>query len=160
MVEEQLAGRGRFDPLDRVRLVTALGRGLQFPTAFETALKIRELSGIAAEAFSPPELVHGPIAALGADGALWLVSTAGRSQPDRETFAKLRHGSGVSVVVSDRNELVAAADIGIPVAAGLPQWLAPMLAVIPGQAAALALGELRGVDLDHPHGLSKVTLTR
>lgn len=39
------------------------------------------------------------------------------------------------------------------------EWLAPFIAVIPGQVAALRLGELRGVDLDRPHGLSKVTLT-
>ncbi len=158
-VSEQLAERSRFDRLDQTGLVTALGRGLQFPTAFETALKIRELSGIPAEAFSPPELVHGPIAALGASGAVWLVSTAGRAQPDRAAFDLLRHGSGLSVAVSDDDDLVAAADIGVRVASGLAEWVAPMIAVIPGQAAALRLGELRGVDLDHPHGLHKVTLT-
>ncbi len=168
-VSDQLAERGRFDPLNQMGLVTALGRGLQFPTAFETALKIRELSGIPAEAFSPPELVHGPIAALGPSGAVWLVSTTGRGRPDRAAFELLRHGSGLSVVVSDDDELLAAADIGVRVGGvrvggvgvgpGLAEWVAPMIAVIPGQVAALRLGELRGVDLDRPHGLRKVTLT-
>ncbi len=159
-VDEQLAARARFDALNGIALLTVVARALQYPTAHETALKVRELSGIPAEAFSPPDLIHGPIAALGGAGALWLVSTAGREQPDAASFRALRSGIGVTVAVSDRRELVAAADIGIELAAGLPQWLAPIVAVIPGQAAALRLAELRGVDVDHPHGLQKVTLTR
>jgi hypothetical protein len=43
---------------------------------------------------------------------------------------------------------------------GPPEWLAPIVAVISGQAAALRMGELRGVDVDQPHGLSKMTVTR
>jgi glutamine---fructose-6-phosphate transaminase (isomerizing) len=50
-------------------------------------------------------------------------------------------------------------DIGIRIEAGLPEWLAPIVSVIPGQAAALRLGELCGVELDQQYGLSKVTLT-
>ena len=159
IVEHQLSERARFDRLSGLALLTVVGRGLQYPTAHETALKVRELSGIPAEAFSPPDLIHGPIAALGPAGALWLISTQGRRQPDRATFDALRHGTSISVVVSDRSELVAAADIGVHMPAGLPQWLAPIVAVIPGQAAALRIGELRGVDVDRPHGLQKVTLT-
>jgi glutamine---fructose-6-phosphate transaminase (isomerizing) len=157
--DRQLADRGQFDRLNRAALLTVVGRGLQYPTAHETALKLRELSGIPAEAFSPPDLVHGPIAALGATGALWLVSTEGRRQPDLSAFDALRRGMGVSVAVSDRPDIVAAAEIGIELPTGLPPWLAPIVAVIPGQAAALRIGELRGVDVDRPHGLQKVTLT-
>lgn len=159
-VDEQLAARARFDALNGIALLTVVGRALQYPTAHETALKVRELSGIPAEAFSPPDLIHGPIAALGSAGGLWLVSTEGREQPDAAVFDTLRSGIGITVAVSDRPDLVAAADVGIELAAGLPQWLAPILAVIPGQAAALRLAELRGVEVDHPHGLQKVTLTR
>jgi glucosamine--fructose-6-phosphate aminotransferase (isomerizing) len=158
-VDQQLAARARFDPLSGVALLTVVGRALQFPTAHETALKLRELTGIPAEAFSPPDLIHGPIAALSASGALWLISTQSRRQPDLAAFDALRHATSLSVAVSDRPELVAAAEIGIQLPAGLPQWLAPIVAVIPGQAAALRIGELRGVDIDRPHGLQKVTLT-
>ena len=160
VAEEQLATRDRFDRLAGMSLLTVVGRGLQFPTAHETALKIRELSGIPAEAFSPPDLMHGPIAALGRTGALWLVSTAGRRQPDEPALSALRHDVGVTAVVSDRADLLEAADIAVRIAVGAPEWLAPMLTIIPAQAAALRLGELRGVDVDHPHGLHKVTLTR
>jgi glucosamine--fructose-6-phosphate aminotransferase (isomerizing) len=159
MVEAQLPSRGRFDRLDHARLVTVVGRGLHLSTAYETALKVRELSGLPAEAFSLPDLIHGPIAALRPGDGVWLLSTHGREQPDRAALDLLRGSTGVSVAVSDDRELLAAVDVGVAIEPGMPDWLAPLLAVIPGQAAALRLGELRGVDLDRPHGLSKVTLT-
>ena len=43
---------------------------------------------------------------------------------------------------------------------GIPEWLSPLAAVIPGQVTAMRLAELRGVDVDAPLGLQKVTLTR
>jgi glutamine---fructose-6-phosphate transaminase (isomerizing) len=158
-VQEQLSPRSRFDPLDGVSLLTVVSRGLELATAYETALKVRELSALAAEAFSLPDLLHGPIAALRQSGALWLISTAGHDQPDRRAFDALRAGAGLSVAVSDDPELLAAADLAIQIPPALPPWLAPILAVIPAQAAALRLAELRGVDVDQPHGLHKVTLT-
>lgn len=159
-VEQQFSARARFDPLDGAALVTVVGRGLQLATAYETALKVRELSGLAAEAFSLPDLLHGPIAALRRSGAVWLVSTSAHDRPDRPTFDTLRDDVGVSVAVSDDPEVLSAADIAVEMPAGHPGWLAPILAVIPGQAAALRLAELRGVDVDRPHSLHKVTLTR
>jgi glucosamine--fructose-6-phosphate aminotransferase (isomerizing) len=42
----------------------------------------------------------------------------------------------------------------------VPEWLSPLTAVVPGQVTALRLTALRGLDLDRPRGLHKVTLTR
>ena len=159
-VAAQLESRARFDPLARARLLTVVGRGTELATACETALKLRELSGIAAEAFSPPDLLHGPVAAINRAGAIWLIGTAARGRLARVELGDLARGAGLTVVVSDDPDLVASADIGVAVQPGLPEWLAPFLAVIPGQVAALRLGELAGVDVDRPHGLEKVTLTR
>jgi glucosamine--fructose-6-phosphate aminotransferase (isomerizing) len=159
LVEQQLHDRDGFDRLASATLLTAVGRGLELSTACETALKVRELSGLPAEAFSMPDLIHGPIAALHPSGALWLISTAGRDQPAEEALEVLGGATGLSVAVSDRAEVAGCADIGVRIPE-VPEWLAPLLAVIPGQAAALRLGELQKVDLDRPHGLSKITLTR
>lgn len=159
VVQEQLLGRTRFDPLDRVGNLTAIGRGWQLATAHETALKIRELSGIPAEAFSAADLAHGPVAALGPTGAVWVLHTAGHNQPDAGTFRKLSRTVATSVAVSDDASMLEVADIPVALPVGMPAWIAPILAVVPGQAAAMRLGELRGTDLDQPHGLSKVTLT-
>jgi glucosamine--fructose-6-phosphate aminotransferase (isomerizing) len=43
---------------------------------------------------------------------------------------------------------------------GVPEWLSPLVAVVPGQVTAMRLARLRGLDVDNPAGLRKVTLTR
>ena len=49
----------------------------------------------------------------------------------------------------------------LPLLPGVPEWLSPLVAVVPGQLAAIRLARLRGIDVDRPlGGLSKVTLTR
>jgi glucosamine--fructose-6-phosphate aminotransferase (isomerizing) len=159
MASAQLDSRARFDPLEAATHLTVVGRGMNFSTAHEVALKLRELSGTTAEAFSPPDLLHGPIAALGATTGLWLVSAGAGRQLDPEVSSALRAHAGTSVVVSDDDDLLAPADIGVRVPAGLPDWVTPFVAVVPGQVAALRLAELRHVNVDAPHGLTKVTLT-
>jgi glucosamine--fructose-6-phosphate aminotransferase (isomerizing) len=158
-VEQLLSARDRFDALRAVSAVTVVGRGLQLATAFETALKLRELSAIPAEAFSLADLMHGPVAALSPSGSIWLIATAGRQQPGLTEFAALRSAVGTSVAVSDDPEVLTSADVPVAIDRELPPWVAPFVSAIPGQVAALRLGELLGVDVDRPHGLHKVTLT-
>lgn len=159
IIEQQLEARARFDALAPLRSLTVVGRGLQLATAYETALKLRELGGIMGEAFSLPDLLHGPVAALRGEGAVWLLSIGGRRQPQPAEFDALRHQAGLTVAVSDSPEICAIADIAVRLPE-LPEWLTPLLAVIPAQAACLRLAELGGGDVDRPSGLSKVTLTR
>jgi glutamine---fructose-6-phosphate transaminase (isomerizing) len=157
IVEEQLAARQRFDVLADAALLTVLGRGLHYATAHETALKVRELAGIPAEAFSPPDLLHGPIAALGPRSAVWLTASARHvDQALAALWGELRERGGPTVAVARDPALEADVVVRLPDA---PAWAMPILAVVPGQAAGLRLAEVRGVDLDTPHGLSKVTLT-
>jgi glucosamine--fructose-6-phosphate aminotransferase (isomerizing) len=153
-----LGARERFDVLADAPLITVAGRGLGYATACESALKLRELSGIPAEAFSPPDLMHGPIAAVGERVGVWLIAPGEREERDR--VAGLLSRGGPSVVVGAAAELEANASVTFPLDPELPDWLASVLAVLPAQAAALRLAEKRGIDVDAPHGLSKVTLTR
>lgn len=159
LIAEQLEGRARFDRLAGVRALTVVGRGLQLATAFETALKLRELSGLPGEAFSLPDLLHGPVAALRAGGAVWVLSVGQRLQPGGAEFAQLQGLAGLGVAVSDDAQVRGAADIAVELAADVQPWLAPLLAIIPAQAAALRLAELGDGDVDRPDGLTKVTLT-
>jgi glutamine---fructose-6-phosphate transaminase (isomerizing) len=151
---EQLAGRRRFEVLERVRRIVVVGRGFAYATAHETALKLRELSGIPAEAFSPPDLMHGPIAALDESTALWAIA------PAAETVRALRERAGPTIVVAADQDVLDLADIPVALPAAVDDWLAAVLAVLPAQAAGLWLAERLGVEVDHPHGLEKVTLTR
>src|SRR5262245_18121520 len=156
IAHDQLAGRRRFDPLASAERITVIGRGFAYATACESALKLRELSGTPAEAFSPPDLLYGPVAALDRGTALWVTG-------DVETvplLCSLRDRSGPVVVVAQSLELLDLADVPVPLPPGLADWAAALVAVVPAQAAALRLAELRGVDVDAPRGLHKVTLTR
>jgi glucosamine--fructose-6-phosphate aminotransferase (isomerizing) len=140
---------------------TVVARGVNYGTAFETALKIRELSGLLFEAYSGADLMHGPVAAIGAGWPVYAVAPSGPALPAMEEAIDGVAARGARLIIAaDDERLLARADVGLPLLPGVPEWLSPLTAVVPGQFAALRLARLRGVDLDNPLGLSKVTLTR
>jgi len=160
LADQQLAARDRFDPLAVCRLLTVVGRGLDYSTACESALKLRELSGIPAEGFSPPDLIHGPLGALGRETGVWTVAAGERTDPAAlKTLDRIRPRAGVAAAVSADPAVLSQAQIPITLPRGLPPWVGALAAVVPAQAAALRLAELRGVEVDEPNGLHKVTLT-
>jgi glucosamine--fructose-6-phosphate aminotransferase (isomerizing) len=152
------------EELDRYRDTgggSVIARGVNLGTAFEIALKIRELSGAPFEPFSSADLLHGPIAALAPGRPAIVVGPSGRALESlRESIAKLRERGASVIGISDDESLLAASDTPLPLVRAVPEWLSPLLAVIPGQVAAVRLATLRGGDVDHPAGLTKVTLTR
>lgn len=152
LCEEMVAERERFAGLADARLITVTGRGMMYAAACESALKLRELTYTPAEAFSPPDLMHGPVAGLHHSGAAWMIEPG----DEAEQISPL---VGLKVVVSSDVSKLAAASIPVQLPADLPDWLFSMLAVIPAQAAALGLAERAGIDVDHPRRLHKVTLT-
>jgi glutamine---fructose-6-phosphate transaminase (isomerizing) len=140
---------------------TVVARGVNYGTAFEVALKIRELSGILVEAYSPADLMHGPIAALGAGRVAVLVAPAGRASASiADCGLALRERGAVLIGISDDADVLAGVDTRLELVPGTPEWLSPLVAVLPGQLVAQRLALRRGVDVDHPFGLQKVTLTR
>jgi glutamine---fructose-6-phosphate transaminase (isomerizing) len=139
---------------------TVIGRGVLYGTAFEIALKIRELSGLVVEAYSPADLLHGPIAAIPERWPVVLVAPSGPARASvEELIEPLQERGARLVVVSDVEATLALAHTRLPIVPGVSEWLSPLTAVIPGQVTALRLAKLRGRDVDHPAGLSKVTLT-
>ena len=62
--------------------------------------------------------------------------------------------------MSDVDAVLRRAHTKLPLVPRVPEWLSPLTAVIPGQLTAMRLAQLRGLDLDAPVGLRKVTLTR
>jgi glucosamine--fructose-6-phosphate aminotransferase (isomerizing) len=157
--DEQLEGRACFDVLDPASIVTVLGRGLDYATAHETALKLREMTGTPAEAFSPPDLLHGPIAAVGAGAAAWLAAGDRKVSDDVKALWQDLHGrTRTTVAVAADPAVLERAEVAIRLP-DVPDWAAPILSIVPAQVAALRVAELRGVDVDAPNGLRKVTLT-
>jgi glucosamine--fructose-6-phosphate aminotransferase (isomerizing) len=165
LLERQLAlSRETAPPLDDYASVvgaTVVGRGVNYGTAFEIALKIRELSGLVVEAYSPADLLHGPIAAIQPGWPVVLVAPSGPARPSvEEVVLPLRERGARLLAVSDVHAVLRRAQTQLPLVPHVPEWLSPLTAVIPGQLTALRLARLRGLDIDTPPGLQKVTLTR
>ena len=137
----QLAGRWR--GLDR--LVVA-GRGLAYAAALETALKVKETTGILAEGISTADLLHGPIAAVYAGAPVLLVDGGGPADTD---LAELR------ALLASRQARLAS----LPVPGGLSEEVHVIAAVTRGQQLAYELARARNLDPDAPAHLSKVTAT-
>ena len=137
--------------------LTVVGRGAHYATAFEAALKLRELAGIVAEAYSPADLLHGPIATAGPGQPLLAIAPPGPTEGSmRELVAAVRErGAHVAAIGQDPT-------LGDPFLelVDIPEWLGPAVAVVPAQLLAVGLAERRGVNIDAPFGLSKITLTR
>jgi glucosamine--fructose-6-phosphate aminotransferase (isomerizing) len=137
-----------------------VGRGFNYSTAFEIALKVKETNYVIAEPYSPADLLHGPVAVVGQDFPVMLVAPKGRtSKTMAEAIEKLAERGARQLVVSDDAAVLDGAAVRMPIAGGVPEWLSPLCTVIPGQIWARVLAEARGLDPDRPRGLSKVTLT-
>jgi glucosamine--fructose-6-phosphate aminotransferase (isomerizing) len=151
----------RLDQLAEAAGATVVARGVNYGTAHEVALKIRELSGLVVEAYSPADLMHGPVAAIRPGWPVIAVAPTGPVLASVADVLPALEERGARVfVISDAEELLERAATPLPLVPGVPEWLSPMTAVVPGQAMGLRLAQLRGLDVDRPVGLQKVTLTR
>ena len=141
------------------RLIVA-GRGFNYATALETALKVKETCYLAAMPFSAADLLHGPIAMVEPQYPVLLFAPGGRTQAGMlELQAELQRRDAETYVVADATTTVAGATAVVPLPRAVPEALSPLTSVIPGQLLALHLSLARGLDPDRPRGLSKVTRT-
>ncbi len=138
-----------------------IGRGFNFASALELALKLKELTYVMAVAYSSADFRHGPIATVGERMPVLMFRPRGATFADlSELTSELKDRGAELLVISDDPAAAQGADALLPFAAGMPEWLSPIAAIVPGQALALHLAVGRGGDPDRPRGLSKVTLTR
>lgn len=137
-----------------------IGRGFNYGTAYEIALKIKELSGVIAEPYSPPDLLHGPIAAIDRGFPIMVVAPEDATLPGLRDIAETLSERGADVIAITADpavQRIAGSPFTLP---AQPQdWLTPLVTVVPGQVFAAHLARARGSDPDHPVGLTKVTET-
>lgn len=141
--------------------LVVIGRGFNYSTAFEIALKLKETSYFVAEPYSVADLLHGPVAMIDQGFPVVLVAPSGKTQADVPALLKLLEERGARVLaLSDVPEVLARAKARIELPTGVPEWLSPIVTVVPGQLFAGALAIAAGQNPDQPRGLSKVTMTR
>jgi glucosamine--fructose-6-phosphate aminotransferase (isomerizing) len=138
-----------------------LGRGYNYATAFEIALKLKELNYLDAEPYSSADFMHGPIAVVGSGFPTLVVAPSGKMFDTMRDFSlELASRGAELLVISDQQDLLDEAVTALPLPRDLLEWLSPIVAVVPGQLFALHLTMIKGHDPDQPVGLQKVTITR
>jgi glutamine---fructose-6-phosphate transaminase (isomerizing) len=153
----QAAQRYRY--IDRT---VVLGRGFNYCTAFEWALKLKELTYIIAEPYSSADFAHGPIAMMESGFPVMAVAPKGKVfQSMLEALKHLRADYGAElVVISNDKRALSLAQAPIKIPTEVPEWLSPLVGILPAQLFAYHLTRAKGYDTESPRGLRKVTETR
>ncbi len=134
-----------------------IGRGINYPTALEGALKLKEISYIHAEAYAAGEMKHGPIALIDENLPVAIIS------PDDSTYHKTcgnieevmaRRGRAILFTDKDTHEMADRADASFVVPSTIYE-LQPILSVLPLQLLAYYIANLLGTDVDQPRNLAK-----
>ncbi len=163
-VEALLAGPIDTDPivaeLQGVQGVVVSGRGLAYSAALELALKLKEACYLHAMGLSYADLLHGPIAVVDArTPAIVLAASTGPTLAGTVELARRVTGAGARAYAIGGDDCLAAVCSRLLPGPDLPEWLAPMGLIVPGQLLTEALARRLGIDPDHPRGLSKITQT-
>ena len=141
----------------RAKSVLFLGRYVNFPTALEGALKLKEISYIHAEGYAAGEMKHGPIALLDSKTPVIGIVTDGRVREkmlSNLSEAKAREAPVILVANHGDDEAAALADhvLWVP---RVDELLSPIVNVIPLQLLAYHIADIDGKDVDQPRNLAK-----
>ncbi len=140
--------------------VVVSGRGHAYAAALELALKLKEACYLHAMGLSWADLLHGPIAVVdAATPAIIVAADSGPALPGSIELARRVVAAGArAYAIGGGPGLAEASTLAVP-GPRLPEWLAPLGLIVPGQLLTEALSRRLGIDPDSPRGLSKVTQT-
>lgn len=152
----RLAERYRF-----MERCVVLGRGFNYATAFEWSLKLKELTYVVAEPYSSADFQHGPIAIVEQGFPIMAVAPSGKVYESFLTMlGKLRGERDADlVVISDQLEALELAQTPLPLPTGIPEWLSPIVSIVPAQLFTYALTRAKGYNTENPRSIHKVTET-
>lgn len=165
IVEETLSANAHIaQTAERYRYMNecvVIGRGFNYATAFEIALKLKELTYTIAEPYSSADFLHGPLALIEDGFPALVVAPSGVMLSEMQQFVRqLIQREAEVVAISDDEAILDMARKPLRLPTAVAEWLSPITAVIPGQIFAMHLAHCRDYDPDHPRGLRKVTETR
>jgi glutamine---fructose-6-phosphate transaminase (isomerizing) len=166
LVEDVLGlGDGIAERAERYRFMqhcVVLGRGFEYATAFEWALKLKELAYVIAEPYSSADFQHGPVAMVDRGFPVLAVAPGGAVFDD--TLALLSRLVGEKQVellaVSDRDEALSLAHTPLRLPGPVAEWATPLVSIVAAQLFCYHVTRAKGFDTEAPRGLRKVTLTR
>lgn len=144
-----------------IQQCVVLGRGYNYATAFEWALKLKELTYAMAEPYSSADFQHGPVAIISKGFPVFAIVPAGMVYSDMMSLLKrLALENEVELlVISNVDSALKLAHSSISIPSDIPEWLSPMVSIVPAQLICVHIARLKGIDIEKPRGLRKVTRT-
>lgn len=137
-----------------------VGRGFEYATAREWALKLKELARVFADPYSAADFLHGPIALVQPGIPVLVLAPSGGTAAGQQELLRDLAAQGVeTVVVSDDPDARSLGRWSLPLPAAVPEWLRPIVSVVPAQLFAYHSTVARGLDPDDPRYLAKITRT-
>lgn len=139
-----------------------LGRGFNYATAFEWALKLKELTYVKAEPYSSADFQHGPIAMVESGFPILAVMPKGKVFNSMLGMVKrLRDDiSAELVVISNDKRALSLAQVPLAIPTDVPEWLSPLVSILPAQLFAYYLTLAKGYNSEQPRSIRKVTETK
>lgn len=142
---------------DKASMAFFIGRGVDYPSAMEGALKMKEISYVESEAYPAGELKHGTISLIVEHTPVIALVTEERLVEKMVSNIKEVKARGADVLVLCRKGEKTVTDVAdhlleLPDA---PEWLMPSVTVIPLQLFAYYMAKERGCDIDQPRNLAK-----
>jgi glucosamine--fructose-6-phosphate aminotransferase (isomerizing) len=164
IMEETLnASLEKLDHVERFRYIeycAVLGRGYNYATAFEVALKVKELTRVVAEPYSSADFRHGPIATAQPGFPIIIISPQGKISADMHDLIKNLDCRGAEIIlISNQITKPNIFKLSFQIPIMVDEWLSPLVAVLPGQLFAMQLAKEKNLDIDNPAGLTKITNT-
>jgi glucosamine--fructose-6-phosphate aminotransferase (isomerizing) len=144
------------DELRGIERMIVIGRGLGLAIAQEAALKLKETSGIQAEAFSSAEVRHGPMELIDRDYPLLVFAPRGPEQAGLLQLARDMQARGARVLLAAPSDVPEAT---LPLATTAHAALDPIAAILSFYVMAAGLAAARGRNPDAPRHLNKITET-
>ena len=159
-LEPEIAGRAaRYRFMDHAVVV---GRGLNYASAFEFALKLMETCYVVAERFSSADFAHGPIAMVERSFPSFLFTPTGVTWPGmRDMLERLNQLQAETLIITDQSNREAREfhQRAMVVPCEIDELFTPIPYIVPAQILAACLADEKGVNPDQPRTLSKVTRT-
>jgi glucosamine--fructose-6-phosphate aminotransferase (isomerizing) len=138
-----------------------VGRGFNYSTTFEWALKLKELTYVGAEPYSSADFMHGPIAMV-AEGfpVMSVLPTGDLYTSMMELMHRLKDDLLAElIIISNSSEALSLARTPLRIPENIPEWLSPMVCIVLAQLFAYHLTLAKGFDTHQPRSISKVTET-
>jgi glucosamine--fructose-6-phosphate aminotransferase (isomerizing) len=139
-----------------------LGRGFNYATAFEWALKMKELTYTVAESYSSADFQHGPIAMVARGFPVFAIVPSGAVFNDLLTLlSRLKDKHQVELfVISDQQKALGLGNTALRLPKDIPEWVSPIVSIEPAQLFCYHLTQAKGFDTESPRSLRKVTKTQ